>query len=79
MLLHSRAGTRLEEAWGDVLLRTWQLFSNDLIPGVFRLILAFFRRLLDDVERLLYTVDARRARCSAGAGGLDDAGAPPTA
>jgi hypothetical protein len=57
VLLHSRAGTRLEEAWGDVVLRTWQLFSNDLIPGVFRLILAFFRRLLDDVERLLYTVD----------------------
>jgi hypothetical protein len=57
VLLHSRAGMRLEEAWGDVLLRTWQLFSNDLIPGLFRLILAFFRRLLDDVERLLYTVD----------------------
>ena len=39
------------------MLRTWQLFSNDLIPGLFRLIMAFFRRLLDDVERLLYTVD----------------------
>jgi hypothetical protein len=57
VLLHSRTGLRLEEIWGDVLLRSWQLFSNDLIPGVFRLILAFFRRLLDDVERLLYTVD----------------------
>ena len=39
------------------MLRSWQLFSNDLIPGLFRLIMAFFRRLLDDVERLLYTVD----------------------
>ncbi len=57
VLLASRTGLRLEEAWGDVLLRAWQLFSNDLIPGLFRLILAFFRRLLDDVERLLYTVD----------------------
>jgi hypothetical protein len=57
VLLHSRTGLRLEEIWGDVVLRAWQLFSNDLIPGVFRLILAFFRRMLDDVERLLYTVD----------------------
>ena len=57
VLLASRTGLRLEEAWGDVVLRAWQLFSNDLIPGLFRLIMAFFRRLLDDVERLLYTVD----------------------
>ena len=57
VLLASRTGLRLEEAWGDAVLRAWQLFSNDLIPGLFRLIMAFFRRLLDDVERLLYTVD----------------------
>ncbi len=57
VLLASRTGLRLEEAWGDMVLRSWHLFSNDLIPGLFRLIMAFFRRLLDDVERLLYTVD----------------------
>ena len=57
LLLHSRLGMRLEEMCGDALLRSWRLFSRDLIPGLIGAILGFFRRLLDDVERLLYTVD----------------------
>ena len=39
------------------LLRGWRLFSRNMIPGLLGLILAFFRRLLDGVERMLYTVD----------------------
>ena len=57
VLLHSRLGMHVEEACGDAALRGWRLFSRDMIPGLFGLILAFFRRLLDGVERLLYTVD----------------------
>ena len=57
LLLNSRLGMAFEEAFSDALLRGWRLFSRDLIPGVVGAILAFFRRLLDDVERLLYTVD----------------------
>jgi hypothetical protein len=57
VLLHSRLGMQIEEAFGGAALRGWRLFSRNLIPGLFALILAFFRRLLDDVERLLYTVD----------------------
>ena len=57
VLLHSRLGMHVEEAVGDATLRGWRLFSRNMIPGLFGLILAFFRRLLDGVERLLYTVD----------------------
>ncbi len=57
VLLHSRLGMHIEEAFGDATLRGWRLFSRNMIPGLFGLILAFFRRLLDGVERLLYTVD----------------------
>ncbi len=57
VLSHSRLGMHLEEAFGDALLRSWRLFSRDLIPGLIGAILGFFRRVLDDVERLLYTVD----------------------
>ena len=57
LLLHSRMGMRVEEAFGDAVLRGWRLFSRDLIPGLFRAVLAFFRRLLDGAERLLYAVD----------------------
>jgi len=56
-LFQSRLGMRFEEAFSDALLRGWRLFSRDLIPGLIGAILAFFRRLLDDMERLLYMVD----------------------
>ncbi len=57
LLLYSRWGMHIEEAFGDAALRGWRLFSRDMIPGLLGLILAFFRRLIDDVERVLYTVD----------------------
>jgi hypothetical protein len=57
LLLHSRLGMRLEEAAGDWAARGWRLVRVDLLPGLFRLVLYFFRRLVEYVERLLYTVD----------------------
>src|SRR5262249_17283778 len=56
VLLHSRLGMHLEEAAGDWAARAWRLVRVDLLPGLFRLVLYFFRRLVEDVERLLYTV-----------------------
>jgi hypothetical protein len=56
-LLQSRLGMRIEELASDVALRGWRTFSRDLIPGLFRLVMAFFRRLVDDLEGGLYTVD----------------------
>ncbi|HZY87057.1 MAG TPA: hypothetical protein VFE78_19635, partial [Gemmataceae bacterium] len=57
VLYNSRLGLYVEEVWTDSLARTWQLFSRDLVPGLFRLVMFVFKRLLEDVERLLYAVD----------------------
>jgi hypothetical protein len=56
-LLRSRWGLLLEETATDWLVRTWHLVRSDLVPGLVRWILYVFRRLVDGVERVLYTVD----------------------
>jgi hypothetical protein len=56
-LLNTRLGVRIEEAWGDGMVRTWDLFRQDIVPGLVRLTLYLFRRFLDWVERVLYSVD----------------------
>ena len=38
-------------------MRGWQLVSVDVIPGLFRSIMFAFSRLLEGVERIIYTVD----------------------
>ena len=41
----------------DSLVRTWQLIHTDLVPGLVRWVIYLFRRLQEEVERLIYTVD----------------------
>ena len=57
LLWNSRLGMHIEESLGDATLRGWRLFSRDLVPGLLGWTLAFFRRLIDGVERVLYAVD----------------------
>jgi hypothetical protein len=38
-------------------MRTWQLIHADLVPGLVRWVIYLFRRLQEEVERLIYTVD----------------------
>ena len=56
-LLNSRWGLYIEEMWTDSLVRSWQLIAADLVPGLVRWVIYLFRRLQEEVERLLYTVD----------------------
>jgi hypothetical protein len=56
-LINSRLGLHLEEICTDSLVRTWQLIHVDIVPGLVRLVIFLFKRLVEDVERLLYTVD----------------------
>jgi hypothetical protein len=56
-LLNSRLGLYLEEVCTARMVRTYELFRRDLIPGLFRLVMFVFKRLLGDVERVLYAVD----------------------
>lgn len=57
VLVNSRLGQHVEEICTDRAVRTWNLFSRDVVPGLFRLVMSLFKRLLEDVERVLYAVD----------------------
>jgi hypothetical protein len=57
LLLNSWVGIYLEEWWADRLVRTWRTVSRDLLPGLLRAIMDFFRWLMEYVERGLYAVD----------------------
>jgi hypothetical protein len=57
VLLNSRLGMYIEEVGTDSLVRTWQLIRTDIVPGLVRWVIYLFRRLQEEVERLIYTVD----------------------
>jgi hypothetical protein len=57
LLLNSRAGREAEEVAVDWLVQSWHRFGFRLLAGLFWMILDLFKWLLENVERLLYTVD----------------------
>ena len=57
LFLNLRVGRDLEEIATDRLVHTWRLIRVNIIAGLFRLVMDFFNRLLEVVDRLLYTVD----------------------
>jgi hypothetical protein len=57
LLLNSRWGAYVEEAATDSMMRTWQLIHADLVPGLVRWVIYLYRRLQEEVERLIYSVD----------------------
>ncbi len=57
LLFNSRAGRNLEEALGDWLIRSWNHIRTGVLLGLFYLIIDVFKRLMEFIERLLYTVD----------------------
>jgi hypothetical protein len=57
LLLNSRHGRNAEEIAADWLVRQWRRFHLDFLPGLYRLIMGAFDRMLEAIERLLYTVD----------------------
>jgi len=57
LLLTTRAGRDLEELAVDSVGRAWAWLISSLLPGLFRLIMETFDRVLEAIERVLYTVD----------------------
>jgi hypothetical protein len=57
ILFNSRFGLYLEEVGTDSLVRTWHLFRSDIVPGLVRWVIYLFRRLQEEIERVIYTVD----------------------
>jgi hypothetical protein len=71
MLLTTRAGRNLEEIFIDSVGRAWSAIVAGLLPGLFRLVMEVFDRLLEALERVLYTVDEwLRFRSGEGAASL---------
>ena len=57
ILINSRFGRDVEEILADEAVRAWRQLWLDILPGLFRLVLQTFDRILETVERLLYAVD----------------------
>lgn len=57
LLLNSRFGRRIEESVTDWLARSWRNLRFHILPGLFEVIVAFFKRMLEWIERRLYAVD----------------------
>jgi hypothetical protein len=55
--LGSRLGRDVQEITVDRFVRFWQRVTTDFIPGLFRWVMLLSRRLLEGIDRLLYTVD----------------------
>jgi hypothetical protein len=57
VLVNLPVGPQLEEIAADYMVRGWRRLSVDFFPGLFRWVMLLFRRLLEGVERIIYTVD----------------------
>ena len=57
ILVNSRLGRDLEETVTDWLIHRWEQFRLDFVPSLLRLVIAVFRSAIEEVERVLYTVD----------------------
>jgi hypothetical protein len=57
LLLNSPLGSRVEELLADQLVRAWQLLRQDVLPGLYYLVVGMFRSVTEWLERILYAVD----------------------
>ena len=57
LLLNSRLGRNIEEIFTSAVAQLWHRIGLRIITGVFNLIVDVFKWLLENTERLLYTVD----------------------
>ncbi len=57
ILLNSKLGLSLEEATFDFVVRKWRELRRRLLPGFVGLVVAFFRRAIEWVDRFIYAVD----------------------
>lgn len=57
VFLNTRVGLVVQEIAMDQLARGWEMLGRRALPGIFRLILATFRAMLEISERMLYRVD----------------------
>ena len=56
-LLNSRVGRRIEEEVVEQVQAGWTHLMGELLPGLYRGIMRFFDKVLEIIDRVLYTVD----------------------
>jgi hypothetical protein len=57
VVLNSRFGRNVDEMVTDWVVQTWHRIRMHVFAALFRLIMDVFHRILETIERLLYTVD----------------------
>ena len=57
VVLNSRTGVLVEEIVFDFLARTFRRLRRQVLPGLFRFVVDFFRKLTDAIDRAIYAVD----------------------
>ncbi len=57
LLLNSRIGRSVDELVTDWLSRSWYRFRIRVLATLFRFVMEFFNGMLENIERMLYTVD----------------------
>lgn len=57
LLMGPRMGTLVDELMFDWVAPRWRTFSNQVLPGLLRLIAELFRRVMNRIEREMYRVD----------------------
>ncbi len=56
-VFNTRAGRRLEDLAFEAVVESWREVAGNLLPGLFRVVMETFERLLEWVEKLIYAVD----------------------
>src|SRR5262249_34993542 len=54
---NSRIGVRVEEILADAAVRAGRHIGKGILPGLFRLVLDFFKLLVELIDRAIYAVD----------------------
>jgi hypothetical protein len=57
LFVNSRVGRDVEELLVDGLLQAWRRLGIPILTGLFYFVVDIFRAILEDVERVIYTVD----------------------
>ena len=57
LVLNTRVGRDVDELVTDWISRAWYRFRIHVLAALFRFIMEIFSRLLENIERMLYTVD----------------------
>jgi hypothetical protein len=57
VLLNSPFGRNVEEVLTDVIMRSWERFRIHVVAAAVQVVVDFFHRVLDTLDRFLYSVD----------------------